>query len=54
MKGTKLLRMIGVLGGVWVGTMLIYWFNLDNKLIFHVVRPMLNHCYDRQQRDVRL
>lgn len=54
MKGTKLLRAAATLGGVWVGTMLIYWFNLDNKLIFHVVRPLLNRCYDRQQRDVKL
>jgi len=35
-------------------TMLIYWFNLDNKLIFYVVRPILNRIYDAQKRDVRL
>lgn len=35
-------------------TMLIYWFNLDNKLIFYVVRPLLNKIYDSQKRDVRL
>lgn len=32
----------------------VYWFNLDNKLIFYCVRPLLNKNYDRQQRDVRL
>ena len=25
--------------GVWVGSMLIYWFNLDNKAIYFLVRP---------------
>lgn len=35
-------------------TMLVYWFNLDNKLIFYVVRPVLNKIYDGQKRDVRL
>ena len=35
-------------------TMLVYWFNLDNKLIFYVVRPILNKLYDGQKRDVRL
>ena len=35
-------------------TMLVYWFNLDNKLIFYVVRPILNKIYDGQKRDVRL
>ena len=24
--------------GVWVGSMLIYWFNLDNKAIYFLVR----------------
>lgn len=35
-------------------SILIYWFNLDNKLIYYVVRPVLNWNYDRQERDVRL
>ena len=35
-------------------SMLIYWWNLDNKLIFYVIRPMLNKHYDAQQRDIRL
>lgn len=35
-------------------TMLVYWFNLDNKLIYYVVRPVLNKIYDGQKRDVRL
>ena len=35
-------------------SVLIYWRNLDNKLIFYVIRPMLNKHYDAQQRDVKL
>lgn len=35
-------------------SMLIYWFNLDNKLLFYVVRPLLNKLYNKQERDVKL
>lgn len=40
--------------GVIPATMLIYWFNLDNKLLYYVVRPILNKVYNKQARDVRL
>lgn len=43
-----------VFATLWVLTMLIYWFNLDNKLIYNVVRPMLEKNYNKQKRDVRL
>mgnify|MGYP006919919531 CR=1 FL=1 len=35
-------------------SMLIYWFNLDNKLLFYVIRPLLNKLYNKQKRDVKL
>ncbi len=35
-------------------SMLIYWFNLDNKLLFYVVRTLLNKLYNKQKRDVKL
>lgn len=44
----------GILGGIWVMTVLVYWFNLDNKMIYYGVRPVLNWLYDRQERDVKL
>ena len=37
--------------GVWVGSMLIYWFNLDNKAIYFLVRPLLARLYDRRKVD---
>lgn len=43
-----------VLGSIWALTMLVYWFNLDNKAIYYIVRPMLNKNYDKQKRDVKL
>lgn len=43
-----------VLAALWVLTMLIYWFNLDNKLIYNVVRPMLEKNYNKQKRNVKL
>lgn len=35
-------------------SMLIYWFNLDNKLLYYGVRSILNKVYDSRKRDVRL
>lgn len=32
----------------------VYWWNLDNKFIFYVVRPLMNKLYDGQKRDVKL
>ena len=29
----------------------IYMFNLENKLIYYVIRPFLNKHYDSQKRD---
>ena len=40
--------------GVWVGSMLIYWFNLDNKLLYYGVRPILNKVYNSHHRNVSL
>ena len=31
----------------------IYMFNLENKLIYYVIRPFLNKHYDSQKRDRR-
>lgn len=38
----------------FVGTFGIYMFNLENKLIYYVVRPFLNNHYDSQVRDRRI
>lgn len=35
-------------------TFTIYWFNLENRLIYYVIRPLLNKHYDSQERDRRL
>ena len=32
----------------------IYMFNLENKLIYYVIRPFLNKHYDNQKRDRRI
>ena len=42
------------LGGGFLALVTVYWFNLDNKMIYYVVRPALNWWYDRQDRDVRI
>lgn len=35
-------------------TFTIYMFNLENKLLYYVVRPFLNKHYDSQKRDRRI
>ena len=32
----------------------IYFFNLENKLIYYVISPFLNKHYDSQKRDRRI
>ena len=53
-------KLIGILGklalllfGAFVATFTIYMFNLENKLIYYVIRPFLNKHYDSQKRDRR-
>ena len=50
----KIIKVIFIILSVVAATMTVYWFNLDNKLIFYVVRPVLNKIYDGEKRDVRL
>ena len=39
---------------LFVSTFIIYMFNLENKLIYYVLRPFLNKHYDSQVRDKRI
>ncbi len=54
-------KLLGILGklalalfGTFVVTFTIYMFNLENKLIYYVIRPFLNKHYDSQKRDRRI
>lgn len=54
-KVGKVLGKVGVFGFVaFVSTFTIFMFNLENKLIYYVVRPFLNKHYDNQKRDRRI
>ena len=37
-----------------VGTFTLYMTNGENKLIYYVIRPLLNKHYDSQVRDRRI
>ena len=51
----KVLGKVGLLGFVaFVATFSLYMFNGENKLIYYVVRPLLNKHYDAQVRDKRI
>jgi hypothetical protein len=52
-KNMKKKLLIGTLSIIPL-SMLIYWFNLDNKLLYYGVRPLLNKIYNSQQRNVKL
>ena len=38
----------------FVGTFTLYITNGENKLIYYVIRPLLNKHYDKQVRDRRI
>ena len=48
------LKLALVLLGAFAATFTIYMFNLENKLIYYVIRPFLNRHYDSQKRDRRI
>ena len=51
----KILGKVGLAGFIgFVATFSIYMFNLENKLIYYVLRPFLNKHYDAQVRDKRI
>lgn len=54
-KMSKILGKAALFGFVaFASTFTIYMFNLENKLIYYVVRPFLNKHYDNQKRDKRI
>lgn len=51
----KLIKKLVVIGFVgFVATFALYMFNGENKLIYYVVRPLLNKHYNSQVRDRRI
>lgn len=52
---TKLLLKLLLIGFIgFVATFALYMFNGENKLIYYVIRPLLNKHYDSQVRDRRI
>lgn len=51
----KVLGKVSLIGLIaFVATFALYMFNGENKLIYYVVRPLLNKHYDSQVRDRRI
>jgi hypothetical protein len=51
----KILGKVGLFGFItFVATFGLYMFNGENKLIYYVIRPLLNKHYDHQVRDKRI
>lgn len=49
-----LLKLVLIAFVTFVATFALYMFNGENKLIYYVVRPLLNKHYDSQVRDRRI
>ena len=49
-----LISLVLLLFGAFAATFTIYMLNLENKLIYYVIRPFLNSHYDAQKRDKRI
>ena len=51
----KILSKVGLVGFIgFAATFTIYMFNLENKLIYKVIYPLLQKHYNSQQRDRRI
>ena len=51
----KLLGKVLMIGAIFfVATFSLYMFNGENKLIYYVIRPLLNKHYDSQVRDRKI
>lgn len=51
----KLLGKLILIGLVaFIATFALYMFNGENKLIYYVIRPLLNKHYDAQVRDRKI
>ena len=51
----KILGKVSLFGFIgFVATWSLVMFNLENKLIYYVIRPLLNKHYDAQVRDKRI
>jgi uncharacterized membrane protein SpoIIM required for sporulation len=50
---TALFVILGVISGFFVLTFIVYWFNLDMKLIRKVYDALQKH-YDKMKRDRKL
>ena len=51
----KILGKVSLFGFIgFAATFTLYMFNLENKLIYYVIRPLLNKHYDAKVRDKRI
>ena len=51
----KIIGKVGLYGFIgFVATFGLYMFNGENKLIYYVIRPLLNKHYNNQVRDKRI
>ena len=52
--GRFLLKLLGVALVANVALFIVFFFDLDGKLLYYGVRPILNKVYNSQKRDVKL
>lgn len=51
MKAKKILkRTLGTLAAVYAGLFVVFYYDLDGKLLYYVVEPFMRNHYDRMER----
>lgn len=51
MKAGKIIkRTIGIAAAAYAGLFCVFYFDLDGKLIYYVVEPLLKKHYDNMER----
>jgi len=48
--GKVLKKTVGVLGAVYAGLFVVFYFDLDGKLLFNVVEPLMIKRFDSMER----
>ncbi|MEG1633913.1 MAG: hypothetical protein RR314_07670 [Oscillospiraceae bacterium] len=54
-QARKIAGKLAIVGALtFVGTFTLYMFNLENKLIYYVITPLLQKHYNAQTRDRKI
>lgn len=47
-------KLVAASGIAIVALFAVYWFNLENKFLYHVINPLLQKNYDRIEKEKQI